>query len=344
MTTPAAHTIESARSASAATLAELFAPIAEALGRVESRLQTELRAGDGRLATEEVDRVVRHGYRLGGKRLRPALVLLSARAAGEACDDHVLLGVVVEMIHTATLVHDDVLDEATLRRHVQTVNARWGNETSVLLGDFLFSKAFYLASTLPTVDACRVIGASTERVCLGELRQTLSEGDLELDEEDYLAIVEAKTAELCACCCSLGARYAGASTEAIDALTAFGRDLGVAFQIADDLLDLTGEEAATGKTVGADLAKRKMTLPLIHARRELVDGPRLAFDELLRKGDGASRSEALRIAEETGGLAYAQEQAEAYAARAAERLEVLAEGPDREALAMVAQFSSRRRA
>ena len=165
----------------------LFDPVREELSRVETRLQQELQGDDPR-----TDEVIRHGYRLGGKRLRPALLLLSGKAVGELTEAHEVLGVVVEMIHTATLVHDDVLDEADLRRHVDTVNARWGNETSVLLGDFLFSQAFYLASTLDTVEACRIIGRSTNRVCQGELRQTLSEGDLSLSEQDYLEIIDGK--------------------------------------------------------------------------------------------------------------------------------------------------------
>ena len=153
--------------------------------------------------------VIRHGLGLGGKRLRPALLLLAGQAVGRLVDEHIVLAAVVEMIHTATLVHDDVLDEAAVRRHVDTVNARWNNETSVLLGDFLFTHAFYLSSTLDSTYACRTIGRSTNIVCDGELRQTLSSGDVNLSEEDYLAIVEAKTAELCACCCELGAHYAG---------------------------------------------------------------------------------------------------------------------------------------
>ena len=181
------------------------------------------------------------------------------------------------MIHTATLVHDDVLDEAAIRRHEDTVNARWNNETSVLLGDFLFTHAFYLASTLESTYACRTIGRATNIVCDGELRQTITSGDVNLSEDDYLAIVEAKTAELCACSCELGAHYAGGDEETVARMAAFGRNLGIAFQIADDLLDLEGNESATGKSLGTDLAKRKMTLPLIHARESLDPRERKLF-------------------------------------------------------------------
>jgi octaprenyl-diphosphate synthase len=136
----------------------------------------------------QADEVIRHGIRLAGKRLRPALLLLAGQAAGRLRDDHITLAAVVEMIHTATLVHDDVLDDAALRRHVDTVNARWNNETSVLLGDFLFTHAFYLASTLESTYACRTIGRSTNIVCDGELRQTITSGDVNLTEDDYLVV------------------------------------------------------------------------------------------------------------------------------------------------------------
>lgn len=321
------------------TVRQLFAPIQPTLDRIEQRLQSELRRDD-----ERVDEVLRHGYRLGGKRLRPALVLLAAQATGKVGDDHELLGVVVEMIHTATLVHDDVLDEASLRRHVDTVNARWGNETSVLLGDFLFSHAFYLASTLGSVDACRLIGRSTNNVCHGELRQTLAEGDLDLSEEDYLAIIEGKTAELCACCCHLGTLYAGASPAVCKSLESYGRNLGMAFQIADDLMDLTGDEKQTGKTTGADLAKQKMTLPLIYTWRSLVNGPRNALESWLTTPTLESREEARKLAEAVGGIAYAQKKATEYADAAIADLACLEESETKQTLAMLARFASHRKA
>lgn len=323
---------------------ELFAPIAPALERVEQRLQAELSSDDPR-----VDEVVRHGYRLGGKRLRPALVLLAGRAVGEPSAAHELLGVVVEMIHTATLVHDDVLDEAELRRHVDTVNARWGNEKSVLLGDFLFSHAFYLAATLDEsgsgigpAEACRLIGRSTNRVCHGELQQTLSEGDLSLSKGAYYDIIDGKTAELCACCCRLGAVYAGATDEQAEAMESFGRNLGMAFQIADDLIDLTGDEATTGKTTGADLAKQKMTLPLIYTRDSLVNGPRNNLEEWLTKPSAESLAEVRKLVEAVGGFTYAQRKASDYAQAAANDLKALPETDARETLALLARFASRR--
>lgn len=315
---------------------DLFLEVRDELQQVEVRLQAELRSRH-----EQVDRVVRHGYRLGGKRLRPALLLLAGRACGGLADAHRTLAVVVEMIHTATLVHDDVLDEADLRRHVDTVNARWGNETSVLLGDFLFSHAFYLASTIGTADACMLIGKSTNRVCEGEMRQTLAEGDLSLGEDDYFAIIDAKTAELCACCSELGAMFAGADSTCTSALASYGRHLGMAFQIADDLLDLAGCEEATGKSLGRDLAKQKLTLPLIHARDTLVDGPRNQLLELIK--EGRDHDALLAQLGELGSLDYARQVASDFATKAIDNLSVVPDSPTKTTLQQLARFVVSRR-
>ncbi len=200
---------------------------------------------------------------MGGKRLRPALVLLSAQACGGIRPEHVTLAAMAELIHTATLVHDDVLDEATIRRHLDTINARWDNEASILLGDYLFARAMCLASSLDDTFACRVVSESARNMCEGELRQIESRGNYDLTESDYFEIIAGKTAALTACCCRLGAHYAGAEPAVCEALARYGHDLGIAFQIADDVLDLSGDEAVVGKSLGTDLVKQKATLPLI---------------------------------------------------------------------------------
>src|SRR2546423_4417686 len=190
-------------------LQTIYAPVAAELIDVEDVLKAELRSD-----YPFVDELVRYGCLLGGKRLRPALLLLTAKAVGGRVKrEHITLATVVEMIHTATLVHDDVLDEAVMRRHLATVNARWDNEASVLLGDFLFTHAFYLASTLDSVLGCRLIGRATNIVCEGELRQKGSRGNFQLSEADYLQIIEAKTAELTAVSCRLGALFAGGNEQ-----------------------------------------------------------------------------------------------------------------------------------
>jgi octaprenyl-diphosphate synthase len=230
------------------------------------------------------------------------------------------------MIHTATLVHDDVLDEATIRRHRATVNAGWGNQNSILLGDFLFTHAFHLASTVDA-RACEIIGRATNRVCEGELQQGTERGNLELSEAEYLDIVDGKTAELTACCCRLGALYSGAPADVVERLSRYGRGLGIAFQIADDLLDLVGDEHTTGKSLGTDVDQQKLTLPLIRLLSEAAGSgdPRRALR--LRQflaSPGNHKREALRpYLLENGALQYASRRAEEFAAEARAELDCL---------------------
>ena len=314
-------------------LATLYGPIRGELADVEVRLEQELQSEH-----RCVDELVRHGFRIGGKRLRPALVLLSGKAAGQLSPAHTVLAAVVEMIHTATLVHDDVLDDATLRRHIDTVNARWNNETSVLLGDFLFTHAFYLASTLESTYACQVIGRATNIVCEGELRQTTQSGDLTLSEAAYLEIIEAKTAELCACCCHLGARYAGAEQAVVEALSAYGRNIGIAFQIIDDLLDMDGDELQVGKSLGTDMAKRKMTLPLIYLRDQLPPPEKQQLLELIQKPASQLSSEIEPWLGQYDAFAYSERVARGYAHRALESLNALPNSDAKSALLELTNF------
>ena len=318
-------------------LASLLAPIEQEMVAVARRLQAELRHPD-----PFIDELAQHSFRLGGKRLRPALLLLTAQAVGEVNDSHRVLAAVVEMVHTATLVHDDVLDEAAIRRHKATVNARWGNQTSILLGDYLFSHAFYLASTLETTFGCRMIGRSTNVVCEGELKQTAESGNFLLAREKYFEIVDAKTAELCACCCQLGAHYAGATAQQIKCLESYGRHLGIAFQIADDLLDLEGEEKVTGKSLGTDLDNRKMTLPLIHLRDQLDTQQQQKLRQLIEQPNADHFAKLLRWLDESGSLQHARTVADEHASQAIAQLVDLPASPALTALQAIAQFVTRR--
>jgi octaprenyl-diphosphate synthase len=314
-------------------LGRLFAPIAADLAAVDARLEQELRHSD-----PFIDELAQHSFRIGGKRLRPALLLLVAQAVGKIGDEHRTLAAVVEMVHTATLVHDDVLDDAEVRRHLDTVNARWNNQTSVLLGDYLFTHAFYLASTLDTTFGCRAIGEATNTVCEGELRQTASSGNFWLTRDEYLAIIEAKTAELCACCCRLGAHYAGGDSRTVEALTSFGRKLGMAFQIVDDLLDLEGEEQTTGKSLGTDLAHRKMTLPLILLRDQLEKQERSRLQGLYEESDPSHGRLLLEWLDDAGALQQARQTAEDFAEQAANELVGLKDSDAKRVLAELARF------
>ena len=330
-TTPVA--IEPAPADGREMLQAMYAPIAAEMAEVERLLKSEL-------CSEHpfVDELVRYGCLLGGKRLRPALMLLTAKAiSGRVTSEHITLAAVVEMIHTATLVHDDVLDEAVMRRHLATVNARWDNESSVLLGDFLFTHAFYLASTLDSVIGCRLIGRATNIVCEGELRQKGSRGDFDVTEAEYLEIIEAKTAELTAVSCRLGAIFAGSSNDLIDQMEGFGRDLGIAFQIADDLLDVEGNEESTGKSLGTDLEKQKPTLPIIRALKVASPSDRQSMLDLLSSDDRSGRSLAPYL-NGYGALTYARQRAANYATRARDRLKNLQPSASRDFLAAMTEF------
>ena len=312
--------------------ANLFAPIARDLDIVEHILRETL--DDERPG---VDRLLAHLAHYQGKRLRPALVLLTALACGKVTPAHHLLSAVVEMIHTATLVHDDVLDSASVRRHVPTVNALWGNQASIMLGDYLFTHAFSLSSTLDDVRACRIIGQTTNRLCAGELQQICERGNIELSEAEYFDIIDAKTAELTACCCKLGAIYAEMSDDVIEKLAKFGRSLGVAFQIADDLLDLIGTEKTVGKSLGTDLEQQKLTLPLIHLLHHAPAEQALRVRAILAAAGNHKREALLPELRASGSLAYAQRRAEEFASRALADLDCLPSSPGRAILEGLAE-------
>jgi octaprenyl-diphosphate synthase len=310
--------------AGAAAGPDFYAPVRADLVEVESLLARTLKSRYERIAA-----LVDHVKHYRGKRLRPALLLLVARACGRVVPAHHILGAVVEMVHTATLVHDDVLDNATVRRHVATVNAEWGVPASILLGDYLFTHAFHLAATTGSADACRLIGDATNRTCEGELCQGLQRGNLELTEDEYLDLIDGKTADLISCCCRLGAQFSGASAETVERLARYGRGLGLAFQIADDLLDLVGEERAAGKSLGTDLEQQKMTLPLIR----LLGGASAPAAGRLRQllaAPGNHKRELLRpFLDNSDALTYAMRRARELAARARGELECLPPSPCR---------------
>jgi octaprenyl-diphosphate synthase len=306
------------RATASEVLRGLYAPVADELEAVEGLLQRELSSDK-----PFVDRLARHGSRLGGKRLRPALLLLSAKACGGVRPEHLTLAAMVEVIHTATLIHDDVLDEATIRRHLDTINARWSNEVSILLGDYLLARAICLASSLDDNFACRAISESARHMCEGELRQIESRGNYAISEADYLEIIAAKTAALTACCCGLGSHYAGAELPVCEALSRYGHDLGVAFQIADDVLDVTGDEAAVGKSLGTDLLKQKATLPLIRLLGTVNPSERTELTSLLSRSGNHHRDILRPWFERHDAISYARARAREFTRRASAELAML---------------------
>lgn len=285
--------------------------------------------------------LIEHLRHYRGKRLRPALLLLTAKALGKVVPQHHTLAAAVEMIHTATLVHDDVLDEADVRRHVPTVNAGWGNKVSILLGDMLFTHAFHLTSTVDR-RACEIIGGATNRVCAGELLQVAERGNLNLSEPDYFAVIDGKTAALTECCGRLGALYAGATEDVGEKLATFGRSLGLAFQIADDLLDLVGNEDTAGKTLGTDLEQQKLTLPVIHCLNRLPAADAESLRNAIRAGEAGLGRRVLVALEKTQSLAYARRRAEEFARSARQELECLPRGECRTLLEAMTDWSVRR--
>jgi octaprenyl-diphosphate synthase len=318
-------------------LAVAYAPIARELADAEKIFEAELAS-----RFPFVQQLVDHCSDLRGKRLRPALVLLAGQACGGLTQAHSVLAAVVEMIHTATLVHDDILDEALIRRHAATVNAEWGNETAVLLGDYLFTHAFHLAASLDSTLACRWIGRATNLVCEGEMQQVHNRGNLDLSEDAYFGIIRGKTAELTALSCRLGAHYAGASSSTVDALERYGRDLGIAFQIADDVLDIWGDEPTTGKSLGTDLEKQKLTLPLIRLLSTASATTAATVRRFLSEANPENRHELRPYLEASGALDYAWERAKEFAASAGAALDRLPESSAKSTLRTLATYVVRR--
>ena len=290
-----------------------------------------------------VNDLCRQVERYRGKMLRPTLLLLAGKACGRLTDEHVTLAAVVEMVHVATLVHDDVLDEATLRRRQPTINSSHGNQTAVMLGDFLISHAFHLCSGLNDQYASRLIGATTNMVCEGELMQIRHRANTGLSESEYLEIVRRKTAALTGTCCALGARFAGASSETTQGWRRFGEDLGIAFQIVDDVLDCVGTPQQMGKTLGRDLELGEPTLPTIHALDRADPAVRVELARVMNNGHTVSRDTIRAWLEEAGSIEYAYRRAGSYVSSARQHLEPLAQSPAKEALQAVTEFVLKRR-
>jgi octaprenyl-diphosphate synthase len=237
----------------------------------------------------------------GGKRMRPMLVLLAARACGYRGDHHVTLAAIIEFIHTATLLHDDVVDESELRRGQESVHAVWGNAASVLVGDFLYSRSFQMMVAVDSMRVMEVLSNATNTIAEGEVEQLLNMHDPDVDEQRYFSVIEKKTAKLFEAACQLGAVLTS-RPELEEPLAAFGRELGVAFQVADDVLDYTADAETLGKNVGDDLAEGKPTLPLILARKRLGEEQRARIDTIIRSGGRDQIGEIVGLIQDSGGL------------------------------------------
>ena len=263
-------------------LRTIYAPVEEDMLRLAAFLETEFGGVEPFLM-----RILEHVSRFRGKQIRPAILFLTRRlallsfdgATRSRADDHVKIGAVVELIHTATLVHDDILDDAELRRGVETVHRRWGERAAILIGDYIYSRAFRLSTEVHGM--ARAFSDTTNTICEGELLQIGSRFRPDIGEERYLEIIRKKTGILYAAAARLGGVLGGADPELAGKLHEFGMELGTAFQIVDDCLDYDGEEGLTGKSLGTDLRQGKVTLPLIYLREALPAGEKEWFDGAL---------------------------------------------------------------
>ncbi len=313
-------------------LEDVYIPIQDELVKVQQILRAELQSD-----TPFVDELLEHSWLMGGKRIRPVFLLLSGASCGDIGQAHLQMAAALEMIHTATLVHDDVLDEAKTRRHRATTNATWGAKVSVLLGDYLFTHAFHVGALSGSADALRMLARASNRVCEGEMRQNSWQGDFDLTEQNYLRMITEKTAELCGVGCQIGAFLSGASKEAVAGFESYGRNLGVAFQIIDDILDIVGSPGSVGKTLGTDLLNQKPTLPVIHSLENSNQEARAKFIGVLTDSDSRT-SDLLPFLIENNSIEYARGVAQSYAQAATQFAEGLEENDYSRSLLLLAQF------
>ena len=310
---------------------EFIAPDMEAVDRViRSRLRSDVAL---------IRQVAEYIIGGGGKRLRPALLILSAGAFGYRGAHHHELAAVVEFIHTATLLHDDVVDESALRRGRPTANSLFGNAASVLVGDFVYSRSFQMMVGTDNMRVLKVLADATNVIAEGEVLQLMNCHNAGIDEEGYLQVIRYKTAKLFEAATRLGAILGGASTAAEDAIATYGIHLGTAFQLIDDVLDYSGDQATTGKNVGDDLAEGKATLPLIYAMQHGTPEQASVIRHAIEQGGLSDLTAVLAAIRETGAIDYARRQAGTESRTACAALAALAGSRYRDYLLQLADFA-----
>jgi len=316
-----------------------FAIIAPHLERANDMIHRSLLSPT---PTGELAPLLTHFVTRSGKMIRPGLLLLGGACLGTISDEHIRVAAMVEMIHDATLLHDDVIDDGQTRRGIPTINRLWGNESAVLLGDFVLSRVFRMTAELdPPIG--RVVAETAVRVCEGELRQVAQKQNWQLTEDEYISIITDKSAAFFGGCCRLGGMLAHAETPYVEALDRYGLYAGIAFQIVDDLLDIAGDEAQMGKAPQSDLNKRKLTLAAIHLL-QAVDGQEKETVYSLLDDPALSTQRLNEMLRHHGSLDYAHGQARHYVHKATEALELLPSGEARDALAETAHFMANRAA
>jgi octaprenyl-diphosphate synthase len=315
---------------SSPALSQIFEPIRADLEKVDVEFARQIDS-----QVDLIPKIGRYIQTSGGKRVRPALLLMAARLAGYDGDQAIRYAAVVEFIHTATLVHDDIIDDSDLRRGRLAVHSRWGNDITVLLGDYLYIKSMALALTYDSLDIIRLLCDTTLRMIEGELYQLTKNGDADISEDEHFDIMRRKTAYLFGACAQIGGMLGGVSTSHADALREYGFNLGMTFQLVDDLLDFTGDAEAVGKPVGSDLREGKVTLPLIHLQRQQQDdaGSRIIRDVIAsRTVTGEQWDDLLRSLKEHASIDYAYRRAVEFAERAKKPLYAFPPSSERDAL------------
>jgi len=275
----------------------------------------------------------------GGKRLRPILAILCARACGYKEDQHCLVAAIIEFIHTATLLHDDVVDESSLRRGHETANAIWGNESSVLVGDFVFSRSFEMMVDVGEMRVMEILARASNTIAEGEVMQLLNCNDPDTTEERYMMVIQSKTAKLFEAACQLGAILAGESKQVEQACAAYGKHIGTAFQLKDDLLDYQASPEEMGKNLGDDLAEGKPTLPLIYALKNSTGATAQMIRDAITNGGKQHMQEILQVIEATDAIAYTEESANQQAQIARQEIENLPSNVYRDALIELTDFA-----
>ena len=278
-----------------------------------------------------------------GKMIRPGLVLLSGLCCGKITDEHIRVAAIIEMIHNATLFHDDVIDEGQIRRGLPTINSLWGNETAVLLGDLLLSRVFIMSAELEAPLA-KVIATAAVRLCEGELRQAVQKKEWQLSESEYIEAITDKSAILFSIACYLGGLLSRANQSQIRSLANFGLNAGIAFQITDDLLDIVGDESKTGKTLGSDIGTHKLTLSLIHLLRTVDKNEKNAIIRSYIEGKNVQhpKDDLIKILDRYGSLEYARTQTEKFVTYAKRALDGLEQNEARNALIETVEFMAHR--
>ncbi len=311
-------------------LAQIFEPIRADLDKVDREFGQHVQSH-----VDLIPKIAQYIQTSGGKRIRPAVLLMAARLSGYDGDRAVLYAAVVEFIHTATLVHDDIIDDSDLRRGRLAVPSRWGTDVTMLLGDYLYIKSMALALTHDTLDIVRLLCDVTLHMIEGELYQLTKNGDADISEEDHFDIIRRKTAFLFGGCAQIGGLLGRVSGEREQALREYGFNLGIAFQLVDDLLDFTGDAAAVGKPIGSDLREGKVTLPLIHLLRQPGDGRSAGIVRDIIASRTVSEeqwSELLRSLKEHASIDYAYRRAVEFAERAKKPLYAFPSSSERDAL------------